>query len=115
MVPVQLNNYIEVRSVISPTHYFYVKKGLYNVRMVYYGTGCVLNGSIWAQHLRLPTVWHMLCSLLPGYSQGNLDTGEMFPNFLLNGTIKEMSGVDMKHVRSREISDLEWEMGRLNG
>ena len=50
-----------------------------------------------------------LCSLLPGYSQCDLDTGEMFLNFLLNNTIKEMSGVDVQYERSREVLDLDWE------
>ena len=50
VVPVRLKDYIEVRSVISPIHYLYVKKGLYNVMIVYNGTVCGLNDSIWALH-----------------------------------------------------------------
>ena len=75
-----------------------MEKGLYGVRIVYNGTGYGLNDSIWAPHLGLTTVWHTLCSQLPGYSQCNLDIGEMFLNFLLNDTTKEVLGVDMQHV-----------------
>ena len=46
MVPFRLKNYIELGSVISLIHYSYMKKGLYDVRMVYNGTGCRLNDSI---------------------------------------------------------------------
>ena len=42
VVPVRLKDYIEVGSVISPIHYFYVKEGLYTIRMVYNVTGCRL-------------------------------------------------------------------------
>ena len=35
----------------------------------------------------------------------------MFLNFLLNDTMKEMSGIDIQHVRSKAISDLECERG----
>ena len=36
----------------------------------------------------------------------------MFLNFLLNNTTKEMLGVDVHHVRSKEASDLDWETNR---
>ena len=42
VVPVQLKDYIKVGSAISPIHYFYVKEGLYTIRMVYNVTGCRL-------------------------------------------------------------------------
>ena len=82
VVQVHLENYIKVGSVISLIHYFYVKKGLVDVRMVYNGTECGLNKSVWAPHFGLPMVQQTLHSLLPGYSQCDLDIGEMFLNFL---------------------------------
>ena len=91
-----------------------MKKGLYNTRMVYNGTGWGLNNSIWAPYFGVPIVRHKLCSMLPGYSQCNLAIGEMFLIFLLNDTVKEISGVDTKHVSQKAISDLEWEMGGPN-
>ena len=79
-----------------------------DVRMVYNGTGCGLKESAWAPHFGLPTVQHTLHSMLPGYSQCNLDIGEMFLNFLLNDTTKGMSGVDGQHVRSKNGADAVW-------
>ena len=60
----------------------------------------------------LPTVRQTLCSLLPGYPQCDLDTGEMSLNFLLNDIMKEMRGVDVQHERSNETSDSDWEKNR---
>ena len=80
--------------------------------MVYNGTGCDVNDSIWAPHFGLPTMRQTLFRLLPGYSQCDLDIGEMLLNFLLNDTMKEMSGADVQYVRSKEVSDLDWEYNR---
>ena len=68
VVQVQTRGYIEVGEVISIIHYFYVKKGPFDVRVVSNGTGCGLNDSIWAPHFGLPTVKQTLRSLLPGLS-----------------------------------------------
>ena len=104
VVQVCLKGYIEVGLVVSLIHYFHVKKGIFDVRMVYNGTGCGLNDSVWAPHFGLPTVRQILHSLVPDYSQCDLDIGEMFLNFLLNNTMKEMPGVDVQHVRSNEAA-----------
>ena len=53
-----------------------------------------------------------LHSLLPGYRQCDMDIGEMFLNFLLHEELKQMSGVDIGHVRSKDKTDAEWEAGR---
>ena len=95
VVQVHLKGYIEVGMVVSLIHYFYGKKDLLDVRMVYNRTGCGLKDSVWAPYFRLLTVRQKLCSLLPGYSQCYLGIGEMFLNFLLNNTMKEMPGVDV--------------------
>ena len=56
VVQVRLKDCIEVGSIIRIIHYFYVKKGCFSVRMVYNGTGCGLNDSVWAPHFGLLTV-----------------------------------------------------------
>ena len=81
------------------------EKGLMDVRIVCNGTGCRLNKSVWAPHFLFPTVRQTLRSLLLGYSQCDLDIGEMFLNFLLNDTMKEMSGVDVQRVRLKNGAD----------
>ena len=86
-----------VRSLIN---YFWVDKGGTDIRVVYDGTGCGLNAFIWAMHFGLPTMRHTLRSLLPGYYQCDADIGEMFLNFMLHEMLRELSGVDISHVRS---------------
>ena len=78
--------------------------------MVYNGTGCGLNASLWAPHFGLPYVTHTTRSLMPGYCQCDLDVGDMFLNFLLHEDLKRMSGVDVRYVRSRTLPT---QIGRL--
>ena len=86
-----------------------MKKGRFDVRIVYNRTGCGLHDSVWARHSGLPTVHQTLRSLLPCYSQCALDIGGMFLNFLLNNSMKEMSGVDVQHVRSKKEVGVDWD------
>ena len=81
--------------------------------MVDNGTVCRMNKIVWAPHFGLSTVRQTLRSLLTGYSQCDLDIGEMFINFLLNDTMEEMSGVDVQHVHSKSGADAVWEGERL--
>ena len=69
--------YTEPGTVLSITHMFYIRKGLNDIWMVYNGTLCGLNLSVWAPHFGLPIFQHTLCTLLPGYSQCNMDVGEI--------------------------------------
>ena len=59
--------YISSGPVISGTHYFFVPKGLDDIRMVYNGTNCGLNYVLWAPRFDFPTVKQTLRALLPGY------------------------------------------------
>ena len=59
-----------------------------------------MNDFIWAMHFFLPTMRHTLRSLLPGYYQCDGDIGEMFLNFMVHEMLRELSGVDISHVRS---------------
>jgi hypothetical protein len=112
VVPVRQRNYIEAGKVTSLTHYFWVPKGVEDVRMVYNGTGSGLNDAVWAPHFGLPYVTHTVRSLMPGYCQCDLDVGEMFLNFLLSEELKQLSGVDVSHVRSTDPRDTAWEESR---
>ena len=114
IIPVRRRGYIGPGPVDSLIHYFYVPKGLDDVRIVYNGTGCGLNEAIWAPHFGLPYVTHTLRSLMPGYFQCDLDIGEMFLNYLLHDDLKRLSGVDVQHVRSTDPGDKCWESPRIN-
>ena len=112
-----MKGYIEVGSVVSLIHYFYVKKGLLislwctmeqaAVRTIAFGRH-TLDYQLCGRHLAVR-------SLLLGYSQCDLDIGKMFLNFLLNNTMKEMTGVDVQHIRSKEASESDWENNRVLG
>ena len=109
---VRKKGYIEMGTVLSLIHYFYVPKGLDDIRMVYNGTGCGLNDMLWAPHFGLPFVTHTIRSLMPGYLQCDIDIGEMFLNFLLHNDLRALSGVDLTHSRSEEAGDEAWEHTR---
>ena len=65
--------YIESGTVLSLTHMFYVRKELNDIRMVYNGTSCGLNLALWEPYFGLTIVQHTLSTLLPGYSQCDMD------------------------------------------
>ena len=67
VVKVRKHYHIEPGFVKSLLHFFCVPKGLSDIRMVYNGTGCGLNESVWSPHFGLPTVRNTIRSLLPGY------------------------------------------------
>ena len=58
VVAVCLRNYIELSEVTSLIHYFYVEKGLKDIRMMYNDTGSGLNETVWAPHFGLTYVTH---------------------------------------------------------
>ena len=104
--------YIEVGTVLSLTHMFYVLKGLDDIRMVYNGTSCGLNAAIWSPHFGLPLVRYTFRSLLPEYHQCDMDVQEMFMNFQLGLRIRQYAGVDVSHVRDTSATAPEWEKKR---
>ena len=93
--------YIEQGTVLSLTHMFYVRKGLNDIQMVYNGTSYGLNLDLQAPYFGLPIVQHTLGALLPGYSQCDMDVGEMFLNSHLHLDLITFEGVDITHIKSR--------------
>ena len=75
---------------------------IYNngIRMVCNYTSFGLNLSLWAPHFGLPIFQHTHCALLPGYSQRDIDVGEMFLNFPLHPDLRFFSGVEITHIKS---------------
>jgi hypothetical protein len=112
VVEVRQRGYIKPGNVTSGTHYFCVDKGTLDIRMVYNGTSCGLNACLHAPHYRLLSVKHTLRSLMSGYYQCDLDVGEQFLNFKLHEALRQLSGVDVREVRSRDLEDGPWEDSR---
>ncbi len=93
-------------------HYFCVPKGTSDICMVYNGTSCGLNACLHAPRYGLLQVKHTLRALREGYYQCNLDVREQFLNFKLRDNLRQLSGVDVREVRSRDPADGPWESGR---
>jgi hypothetical protein len=109
VVQVCQGGYIKPGRVISGTHYFCVDKGTSDIRMVYNGTSCGLNAQLHAPHYGLLSVKHTLRALREGYLQCDLDIQEQFLNYKLHQPLRELSGVDIREVRSRDPDDEMWE------
>jgi hypothetical protein len=82
----------------SLTEYFDVQKDQ-DIRLVYNGTSCGLNWSLWAPNFWLPTAKSAIRVLGFGYFSVDIDLGEMFLNFPLPAILREYSGVDLSPFR----------------
>ena len=65
--------YIETGTVLILTHISPPRKGLNGIWIVYNGTSCGLNLALWEPYFGLTIVQHTLRTLLPGYSQCDMD------------------------------------------
>ena len=98
------------------TDYFAVPKGDNDIRMVYNGTSCGLNKSLWAPNFWLPTSESALRLLTTDSYCGDMDLGEMFLNFPMDVHLRPYAGVDMNPVQSHltpEATALSPESGRV--
>jgi hypothetical protein len=87
--------YIEPGKVVSLIQFFDVPKAG-DIRLVYNGTSCGLNDSLWCPNFWIPTSKTALRSLDFGYLSADLDLGEMFLNFPLHPILQPYSGVDLQ-------------------
>jgi hypothetical protein len=76
-----------------------------DIRMVYNGSSCGLNGVLWAPWFALPTGDAMARTVGAGYWGGDNDYGEMFYNFWLHQDIRRYSGVDLTAHFPEELRD----------
>jgi hypothetical protein len=98
--------WIEPGEVVSLMHFFYVPKGLKDIRMVYNVMASGLNDCLLGLHFSLPTITQAMRSLAEGYYQADMGIGEMFLNFILGEELRPYSGVDVTHIRTQR-SDLQ--------
>ncbi len=89
-----------------------MEKGTSDIRMVYNGTSCGLNLHLHAPHYGLLSIKHTLRALREGYYQYNLDVGKQFLNYKLHESLRELSGMDVREVQSKDPSDAQWEASR---
>ena len=72
--------------------------------MVYNGTSCGLNKSLWVPNFWLPTAKTAVRSLSFNYCFMDKDLGEMFLNFPLHPSLAAYSGFDLSHFRKQICS-----------
>ncbi len=87
-------------------------KGTSDIRMVYNRTSCGLNAHLHTPHYGLLSIKHMLRALREGYYQCDLNVGKQFLNYKLHKSLRELSGVDVQEVRSKDPLDTQWEASR---
>ena len=92
---VRRKQYIAPGTVTSLTSFFSVPKGKDDVRMVYDATASGLNESIWVPHFPLPTIESHLRCVDENSHMADNDIGEMFLNFMLHPSLRELCGVDL--------------------
>jgi hypothetical protein len=96
----KLQKILDREYVVVPRHqafiqslmdFFEVEKDS-DIRLVYNGTSCGLNDSIWAPNFWLPTPATAAKLLGYGYYMVDIDLGEMFLNFPLHASLQQYSG-----------------------
>ena len=92
--------------VVSLTSFFSVPKGDSDIRMVYDGTKCGLNGSVWVPRFYMPTLTSHLRTVVEGTYMCDVDIGEMFLNFMLHPTLRTLCGVDLSNYKV-DLTSLE--------
>ena len=95
---VKMKKYVQPGFVKSLTSYFAVPKAETDVRIVYDGTACGLNDSLWAPNFMLPTVDSIVRNASSSTWFGDIDLGEVFLNYPLDERIRPYAGVDVTHV-----------------
>jgi hypothetical protein len=87
-------SYLEVGLVQTHLHYFAVPKGDSGVRVVFDGTSCGLNETLWSPNFFLPTSRNAAELLSFDSWMADVDFGEFFHNFFADYRIRKHAGVN---------------------
>ena len=88
-------SYLEPGFVRTSLHYFAVPKGDADIRVVFDGTSCGLNDSLWSPNFFLPTSRNASELLTFGTWMADVDFGEFFHNFFADERIRKHAGVEV--------------------
>jgi hypothetical protein len=91
--------YVRPGAIKSLIDYFDVPRAD-DIRLVYNGSSCGLNSSLWAPNFWLPTARTALRSLDFNYFSVDMDLGDMFLNFPLHHDLQAYSGIDLTPLKS---------------
>jgi hypothetical protein len=86
--------YVQPGFVLCLTDYFDVPKGD-DIRIIYNGSSCGLNGAVWAPSFWLPYPRTALRLLDYNFYSVDMDLGEMFLNFPLHVKLQLYFGIDL--------------------
>ena len=87
-------SYLEVGFVRSQLHYFAVPKGDSDVRVVFDGTSCGLNETLWSPNFFLPSSRNAADLLSFDSWMADADFAEFFHNFFADERIRKYAGVN---------------------
>lgn len=87
-------SYLEVDHVQTFLHYFAVPKGDSDIRVVFDGTSCGLNETLWSPNFFLPTSKNAAELLSFDSWMADVDFGEFFHNFFADERIRKHAGVN---------------------
>jgi hypothetical protein len=113
MILEKLKNIIDRSYVVLPAstqfiqslmEFLDVDKGITDIRLVYNGTSCGLNETLWAPNFWLPTPAAAARVLGVGYYMVDIDLGEMFLNFPLRVLLQRFSRIDLRHY-ARDLGE----------
>jgi hypothetical protein len=82
--------------VANSLDYFLVPKGDSDIRVVFDGTSCGLNKTLWAPNFFLPSANSAVMLLTFGTWMADMDFGEMFHNFLMDEKMRRCAGVEFE-------------------
>jgi len=100
--------YLESGYVHSLINYFAVPKGKDDIRVVYDGTKCGLNASVWAPNFFLPSVDSLLMYTSNSTWFADLDLGEMFLNYFLDEALRPYCVVDVSKLVQENNVNHKW-------
>jgi hypothetical protein len=90
--------YVQPGPIQSFIDYFDVPKAD-DILLVYNGSSCGLNKSLWAPNFWLPTARTALRSLDFNFYSVDMDLSDMFLNFPLHHTLQSYSGIDLTPLK----------------
>jgi len=100
--------YLESGYVSSLINYFAVPKGEGDIRVVYDGTKCGLNESVWSPNFYLPSVDSLLMRVSTSTWFSDMDLGEMFLNYYLDKKLRPYAGVDISQLEDTDNITKKW-------
>ncbi|KAI2494742.1 hypothetical protein MHU86_19779 [Fragilaria crotonensis] len=89
--------YLEATGHVSNSlSYFAVPKGEADIRVVFDGSACGLNETLWAPNFFLPSANSAAMLLTFGTWMADMDFGEMFHNFPMEERMRRCSGIEFE-------------------